>query len=311
MATGSSNGGTEKLINNHAMNLRTQARALLIRTATLARLDELALRVQNLSSVARGLIIGVHETPASLASQFHAQLKWASQHFTITTLEVFAKLWDDPSSFHTNSKPLLLFTFDDGRESNYAVAAPLLESFGGRGTFFVVPAFAECAPSQSLSFYRANINPDSRPGDEQWADWRPMNPAQIADLAARGHAIGNHTLTHRRLVGLSSDELQREIGDSALKLTAWTQKPVDAFAWTFGWDAVDANAWEVIRRYHRFCFAPCAGIIDRRYDIPSLLWRREIEVKYSAPEYRFLYSGLVDPWWSTRRRLLRKMLRLL
>jgi len=280
---------------------------LLIRTATLAHLDESALRMQ--MSKASGLIVGVHETPPSFEPQFRDQLKWASQHFTITTLEGFAKLWDDPPS-QISSKPLLLFTFDDGRESNYAVAAPLLESFGGRGVFFIVPAFAECAGGQSLSFYRTNINPDSRPGDEQREDWKPMNPAQIADLAARGHAIGNHTLTHQRLAGLSPDKLEREIGDSARKLAAWTQKPVDAFAWTFGWDAVDANAWQVIRRYHRFCFAPCAGIIDRRYDSPSLLWRREIEVKYSAPEYRFLYSGLVDPWWSTRRRRLRKMLRL-
>jgi peptidoglycan/xylan/chitin deacetylase (PgdA/CDA1 family) len=287
------------------MNLRTQTRALLIRAATLARLDKLALRVQK--SKASGLIVGVHETPAALESKFHDQLKWASQHFTITTLESFANLWDDPPL--QDSKPLLLFTFDDGRESNYAVAAPLLESFGGRGVFFVVPAFAECAADKALQFYRANINPDSRPGDEQWEDWRPMNPAQIADLAARGHAIGNHTLTHQRLVGLSSDKLEHEIGDSARKLAAWTQKPIDAFAWTFGWNAVDANAWEVIRRYHRFCFAPCAGIIDRRYDSLSLLWRREVEVKYSAPEYRFLYSGLVDPWWSTRRQRLRKMLR--
>jgi peptidoglycan/xylan/chitin deacetylase (PgdA/CDA1 family) len=290
------------------MNLRTQARALLIRTATLARLDELAMRVQK--SKASGLIVGVHETPASLESKFRDQLEWASQRFTITTLEIFAKLWSDSPPSQVNSKPLLLFTFDDGRESNYVVAAPLLESFGGRGVFFVVSGFAECPADKSLSFYRTNINPDSRPGDEQWEDWKPMNPAHIADLAARGHAIGNHTLTHQRLVGLSPSKLEQEIGDSARKLAAWTQKPVDAFAWTFGWDAVDANAWEVIQRYHRFCFAPCAGIIDRRYDSPSLLWRREIEVKYSAPEYRFLYSGLVDPWWSTRRRRLRKMLRL-
>jgi peptidoglycan/xylan/chitin deacetylase (PgdA/CDA1 family) len=290
------------------MNFRSQARALLIRTATLARLDELALRVQKLK--ASGLVVGVHETPPSFESQFRAQLEWASQHFTITNLEAFANLWNDPPPSQANSKPLLLFTFDDGRESNYAVAAPLLESFGGRGVFFVVPAFAECAVGQSLSFYRTNINPDSRSGDEQWEDWKPMNPAQIADLAARGHAIGNHTLTHQRLVGLPSDKLEQEIGDSARKLASWTQKPVEAFAWTFGWDAVDANSWEVIQRYHRFCFAPCAGIIDRRDDSPSLLWRREIEVKYSAPEYRFLYSGLVDPWWSTRRRRLRQMFRL-
>jgi peptidoglycan/xylan/chitin deacetylase (PgdA/CDA1 family) len=175
--------------------------------------------------------------------------------------------------------------------------------------FFVVPAFAECTADDALAFYRSRINPNSRPGDEKWEDWKPMSPGQIGDLAARGHAIGNHTLTHQRLAGLSPQALEHEIGDSARKLASWTGRPVDAFAWTFGWDAIDANAWDVIRRNHRFCFAPCAGAIDSRYDSPDLLWRREIEVKYSAAEYRFLYSGLVDPWWSTRRNQLRRMLR--
>jgi hypothetical protein len=32
-------------------------------------------------------------------------------------------------------------------------------------------------------------------------------------------------------------------------------------------------------------------------------------VKYSAAEYRFLYSGLVDPGWSTRRNRFHKMFR--
>ena len=291
------------------MNIRSQARSLLIQVATLARMDELAFRIQKRNGHSRALVVGMHETPASFAAQFRKQLEWVSQHFTITGLEGFARLWEERSESYTNPKCPVLFTFDDGRESNYTVAAPLLESFGGRGVFFVVPAFAECAAAEALAFYRSRINPNSRPGDERWEDWKPMSPGQIGELADRGHAIGNHTLTHQRLTGLSPEALEHEIGDSARKLTSWTGRPVDAFAWTFGWNAVDANAWEVIRRHHRFCFAPCAGTIDSRYDTPDLLWRREIEVKYSAAEYRFLYSGLVDPWWSTRRSRLRRMLR--
>ena len=280
----------------------------MIRAATLLRADELALRRLANRSHSRGLIVGVHETPASLEPQFREQLEWVSRHFTITSLEGFAGLWDRHPGSGTSSKPPILFTFDDGRLSNHTIAAPLLESFGGRGVFFVVPAFAECAADDALSFYRSRINPNSKPGDENWEDWKPMNPIQIADLAARGHAIGNHTLTHQRLVGLSPDTLEREIGDSARQIAAWTKKSVDAFAWTFGWDAIDANAWTLAKRYHRFCFAACPGAIDSRRDNPTLLWRREVEVKYSAAEYRFLYSGLVDPWWSTRRARLRKML---
>lgn len=290
------------------MSFRNRVRAFLIQAAVLVRADELALRTQRDKDGSRGLVVGVHETPPFLESRFREQLQWVSRHFTITTLEGFAALWEQPRKSGASVKPPVLFTFDDGRESNYMVAASMLESFGGRGVFFVVPAFAECSADEALTFYRSRINPNSKPGDERWEDWRPMNPAQIAHLAARGHAIGNHTLTHERLAGLPSEKLEREIGDSARKLVSWTNKPVDAFAWTFGWDAIDMNAWQVIQRHHRFCFAPCPGAIDGRRDIPALVWRREIEVKYSSAEYRFLYSGLGDPWWSTRRRRLRNLL---
>ena|SRR5271170_5489361 len=294
------------------MNLRSQARAFLIQATTLARLDSLAFHIQELKHGSHALVVAMHETPSSLQAQFREQLEFASQHFTIACLEEFAKLWARNPESEPTSKPLLLFTFDDGRESNYSVAAPLLESFGGRGVFFVVPAFAECAATeQALSFYRTRINPDSKPGDEKWEDWKPMSPAQVADLADRGHAIGNHTLTHERLIGLSSDRLESEIGDSARKLASWTGKPVDAFAWTFDCDAIDVNAWRTIRRYHRFCFSPCPGAIGIRHDSPDLLWRREIEVRYSRPQYRFCYSGLVDLWWGYRRSRLRDLLRVL
>jgi peptidoglycan/xylan/chitin deacetylase (PgdA/CDA1 family) len=280
-----------------------------MQAASLAGADSLAFRVQMRKSRMQGLVVAMHETPAFLEARFRAQLEFAAEHFTIASLEDFARLWDSPKTEH-RSKPLLLFTFDDGRESNYTVAAPLLESFGGRGVFFVVPAFAERAATEhALSFFRTRMNPGSKPGDEKNEDWKPMNPAQIADLARRGHAIGNHTLTHERLVGLSPETLEREIGDSARQLASWTKKPVDAFAWTFGWDAIDAKAWKMIQRYHRFCFSPCAGAINTSHDHPSLLWRREIEVRYSVPEYRFCYSGLVDLWWRNRRARLRDMVR--
>jgi len=297
------------------LSLRNHARALLIQAANWARLDVMALQVQKLRRGPCGLVVAVHETPALLEEQFRSQLQWAAQHFTITNIETFAGLWDQDADIHRWSKPPLLFTFDDGRENNYAVAAPLLESFGGRGVFFVVPEFVERgSTAQALSFYRTRINPDSEDGDEDGNqaldEWKSMNAAQIEDLVSRGHTIGNHSLTHERLAGLTRQQLEQEIGDSARKLSSWIHKPVDAFAWTFGWNEIDAAAWQVIRRYHRFCFSPCAGLIDSRHDSPALLWRREIEVRYSPAEYRFCYSGLVDLWWNSRRRRLREMLRI-
>jgi peptidoglycan/xylan/chitin deacetylase (PgdA/CDA1 family) len=288
------------------MDLRNRVRALCIQTSVLAKLDELALFL-NSRGDRYGVVAGVHETPPPLEAQFRKQLEWAAQHFSIVDLDGFVKLWEAPGT-HANGKPLLLFTFDDGRESNYLLAAPLLEEFGARGVFFVVPEFAEVPQEKALEYYRSHVNPNSGPGDEVWEDWKPMSTTQIADLAARGHAIGNHTLSHARLTGLSREELEREIGDSARKINSWTDKAVDAFAWTFAWDAVDSDAWEVIRRYHRFCFAPCSGAVHSGQDIPSLIWRREIEVYYSREEFRFQYSGLGDPAWARRRKRLRQRL---
>jgi peptidoglycan/xylan/chitin deacetylase (PgdA/CDA1 family) len=279
-----------------------------MQTAGITGLSSLAIRLQERQPRARALVVAAHETPETFAAEFREQLEFASQHFTITTLEGLAQLWEESPKPDNPSKPLLLFTFDDGRESNYTVAAPLLESFGGRGVFFVVPAFTERAATEdALSFYGTRMNPDAKSTGADTEDWKPMNPAQIADLARRGHAIGNHTFTHSRLVGLPPEILEHEIGDSARLLASWTNKPVDAFAWTFGWDAIDGNAWHAIQRHHRFCFSPCAGLIDPRYDRPSLLWRREIEVRYPAPEYRFCYSGLVDCFWRGPRERLRNM----
>jgi peptidoglycan/xylan/chitin deacetylase (PgdA/CDA1 family) len=293
------------------MNFRSQLRTRLIQSTTFSHLDALAFRLQKLRHRPQAIVVAMHETPVSLQARFRQQLEWASQRFTITSLEGLAELWTQQQrrQFQPTDKPLLLFTFDDGRESNYQVAAPLLESFGGRGVFFVVPEFAECSePAVALSFYRTHINPDSSSGAGPEQDWKPMSPTQIADLASRGHAIGNHTLTHARLRNLSIERLEKEIGDSARKLAAWANHSIDAFAWTFEWDAIDANAWQVIRRYHRFCFSPCAGAIDHRFDQTSLLWRREVEVRYSSAELRFAYSGLVDLWWRSRRKRLQQML---
>lgn len=286
------------------MSLRNRLRTICIRTSALTRLDELALFLKSRGEP-YGLVVGVHETPPSKEQQFRKQLQWAAEHFSIVDLEQFVKLWDGMPL--VNGKPPLLFTFDDGRESNYAIGAPMLEEFDARGVFFVVPEFAESPQGSALEYYRCHVNPNSRSGDETWEDWKPMSTAQIRDLAARGHAIGNHTLSHARLTGLSEEELEREIGTGARKISSWTGKPVEAFAWTFSWDAVDRKSWEVIQRYHRYCFAPCPGAVYRR-DTPRLIWRREIEAYYSQEEFRFQYSGLADPVWAARRRRLRERL---
>jgi peptidoglycan/xylan/chitin deacetylase (PgdA/CDA1 family) len=275
--------------------------------------DEVALGLQRWL-VRRGqsprmLVIEMHETPARDEALFRKQLEWVARHFTLVDLNTFAQLWQEyrknPSAYR---KPPVLFTLDDGRLDNYTVAASVLESFGARGVFFVVPQFVQCSQQEARDFYYSRIDTRSLRPRALEEDWRPMTPEQIADLSRRGHSIGNHTYSHLNLAGLSDIQLSHEIVESGNQIAAWTGRPVDAFAWTFSWDAISLEAWKLIQRHHRFCFAPCPGSVDCRADTERLIWRTEVEVNYSPADFRFMYSGLAHPLWRRKRAHLKAML---
>ena len=138
------------------------------------------------------LVIEMHETPERDEPLFRQQLEWAARHFTLVDLPTFARLWQEyrtnPREL-TKSKPPLLFTFDDGRLNNYTVAAPILESFGTRGVFFVVPQFVQCNPQEARQFYYSRIDtrqlPPSLLGRRNALHDAPANRGSIAPRALR------------------------------------------------------------------------------------------------------------------------------
>ena len=135
-----------------------------------------------------------------------------------------------------------------------------------------------------------------------------MTSQQIADLSRRGHTVGNHTYSHVNLATLPENQLHHEIVDSAALIASWTGQPVDAFAWTFSWDSITPAAWKLIQQHHRFCFAPCPGSVDCRADSQNLIWRTEVEVVYPPSDFRFMYAGLADPLWRSKRERLRNIM---
>ena len=293
-------------------DLKRLLRTSVIQTVAVLNLDEVMLRRLRWRASRGGplvLVVEMHETLQRDADQFRRQLEWAAKHFTFISPESFFGLWDRARTPPKWSKPAVLFTFDDGRESNYTVAAPLLESMGTRGLFFVVPEFVGLTAQNARDFYYSRIDNRGLAPSECGEQWTPMNPDQLADLTRRGHSIGNHTLSHVSLAGLSPADLKRQIGTSAAKISSWTQKSVEAFAWPYSWNAINREAWDLIRKTHRFCFSPCPGTTNCSEDSPHLIWRTEIEAYYSDPQYRFMYSGLADPAWAGRRRRLKAILR--
>jgi peptidoglycan/xylan/chitin deacetylase (PgdA/CDA1 family) len=118
-------------------------------------------------------------------------------------------------------RPYVAFSFDDGFASNVRTSR-ILEDYGTVGCFFVTTGFIGTkAPDEARSFFGDSA-------DEPAMTWRDLE-----GLIARGHEVGNHTATHRRISDLSSDRVAEEIGGAADVLRSRLGTATH-FAWPFG-----------------------------------------------------------------------------
>jgi len=69
---------------------------------------------------------------------FRLQMRWLAAHCLVLPVHEAMAKFSGGGSF---SKPLVAVTFDDGYNDNYTLAAPVLEEYGLRGTFFVTSGF--------------------------------------------------------------------------------------------------------------------------------------------------------------------------
>jgi peptidoglycan/xylan/chitin deacetylase (PgdA/CDA1 family) len=103
-------------------------------------------------------------------------------------------------------RKLLHVTFDDAYAS-VLNAVPVLDSLGAPATVFVCASHASEGGVVDPRYldHEAQAHPEKL---------RSLRWDELRELAARGHEIGSHSLTHRRLTEAGDDELGRELRDS-------------------------------------------------------------------------------------------------
>jgi peptidoglycan/xylan/chitin deacetylase (PgdA/CDA1 family) len=89
-------------------------------------------------------------------------------------------------------EPGVCITFDDGCETDWIAAAPVLREFGFHATFYLTAGFL------------------GTPGY--------LSAEQVRDLDAQGFEIGCHSMTHAYLSDLPETELKREIVDAKIRI---------------------------------------------------------------------------------------------
>lgn len=91
------------------------------------------------------------------------------------------------------SEPIITVTFDDGWESTYTKALPILQKYGIPTTQYII------AGELSNQVY--------------------MSEGQIKSMQKHGHEVASHTMTHPDLTSLTSTQLDYELNQSKKVLT--------------------------------------------------------------------------------------------
>jgi peptidoglycan/xylan/chitin deacetylase (PgdA/CDA1 family)/GT2 family glycosyltransferase len=111
---------------------------------------------------------------------------------------------------------------------------------------------------------------DWRRSDE--TELRLLDAEQLRQLSAHGIAVGSHGSTHRPLVGLTPDQLQRELVDSADRIAALGLPRPAVLSYPYGeWSPDVADAAE--RAGYRAAFTVAPGAVrrsQRRHALPRI-----------------------------------------
>jgi peptidoglycan/xylan/chitin deacetylase (PgdA/CDA1 family) len=154
-------------------------------------------------------------------------MKWLREHgFQTIRLSELVRCLADRRPLPARS---VVLTFDDGFESVYTEAFPILARYGFTATVFLVG--------------------DSYGGQNDWPGQPALIPrfsllnwAQIRELAQYGIDFGGHTLTHPRLDRLGPAQLRQEIVTAQARLEEQLGHPVELFAYPYGSYSAAAKA---------------------------------------------------------------------
>jgi peptidoglycan/xylan/chitin deacetylase (PgdA/CDA1 family) len=162
----------------------------------------------------------------------------------------------------------ILITFDDGVQSVYDSALPVMQKYGFTGVVYIVNNYMN---SQDQLY---------------------MRPEQVKQLAAAGWEIGSHSLNHIDLT-LAPERQRNEIVESRERLEAELGVPVLSFAYPFG--ALDGPAVDYVH-YAGYITAMGLGpTVDQGIGNLFNLQRRDIKGSYDLRRFASFLPWQGDP----------------
>ncbi len=134
-------------------------------------------------------------------------------HFDAMTISSSAKIDLNSSALHKK----VLITFDDGLQTVYKNAMPLLDEFNFKSTVFCVAEFI--GKHSSWDVYKESPH---------------LSAAEIRTISDSGHEIGSHSQTHANLPYLNQKDLISELRESKKNLEDIIGREVKSISFPHG-----------------------------------------------------------------------------
>jgi peptidoglycan/xylan/chitin deacetylase (PgdA/CDA1 family) len=248
-------------------------------------------------------VFNFHGTPERLRQSFAVQLDYLLDRYAPVDPYDVERIVVDGAS----TGPMAVFTFDDGLEGHFTVAAEELEARGARGIFCVAAAFPDVPVDQQAAWFRARVRAGTDAEHASDEEQRSMSWEQARELVTRGHRICSHTLTHEVITAATDDTiLAHEIRDSRFRLEEQLGSAVAGFCWPVARDSAADTARALVRQTYAYALVGDTRPLRRGHD-PYEIWRTRLEASWPLPAVEFQISGLFDAYF--RGRMLAERLR--
>jgi peptidoglycan/xylan/chitin deacetylase (PgdA/CDA1 family) len=183
----------------------------------------------------------------------------------------------------------VVMTFDDGYQSVYEEAFPVLQRYGMTATVYLTVGT------------KGNSEPDERLPSMEGRTM--LSWGEIREMHRWGIEMGSHTLTHPNLTRWPRDRIEPEVRDSKVIIQEALGAPVSSFAYPYGF--CDRHSRDCARQHYACATTGKLGFIGAGSDLYAL---ERIDAYYLRGERLFdvMLSDLF-PWYVLVRRIPREI----
>jgi peptidoglycan/xylan/chitin deacetylase (PgdA/CDA1 family) len=192
-------------------------------------------------------------------SVFEEQVRYLYEHaYTSLVPEDIAALKSDPS------KRYVMITFDDGHETDFTVAYPLLYKYGFKCVSFITTGFV---------------------GQKGYVSWR-----QLRELKENGFSVQSHTHRHLLLNTASQHSIREELYISKKSLEDKIGSPVTSLAFPGGGynRKVSDTAWE---EGYQYLFTSEPGMNIVMNDTRGIFRRIRVSNRTNIEKFQRILNG--------------------